>query len=607
MDLSGTSKRLQLQTVPGVAADTVALRCLDYDRDRFDIEFALTGAPGGAAGGGRPGERTTTKNSPPPRPPPPDGTTYNSYLIFGADAVALVDASHEKFRELYLPAVRAALAAAGRASIDFVVISHTEPDHSGLVPDVLDAFPGTTIIASKVALTYLGALMHRPFASRAVKTGDALDLGGGHALSFVNAPNLHWPDTMFTHDAAGGGALYTCDAFGAHYCTAAPYDTDLPSLSPHYAFYYDCLMKPNARSVTTALRKVAELEYGVIATGHGPVLRHHVATLVDRYAAWSAKAGAATTTVVVLHAGEYGHSERLHQALARGVVKAGVATELFDAATADPQELAAAVGRAAGVVLMAPPSSCADCAASVATLVSAVKRGARVLVAESYGGDDEPVDVLVSTLVDAGAPPVLDALRVKDAPGDADYVRFEQAGTDLAQALTCKEAAARVKAAMSNDVAKALARVSGGLYVVTAARGGGGASGAMVASWVAQASFEPLALTVAVAKDRAIETLMQVGDPFVLNCLSDTDAPAAMKHFLQRFPPGADRFAGVPTSPSPCGAPVLAAAVAHCECVVASRLDAGDHHVVVARVVGGGVADPAALTAVHRRKVATYY
>lgn len=170
IDLSSTGRRLQVQTVPDIAKNTTAIRSLDWDRDRFDIEFALT-----------------------------DGTTYNSYLIVGPDAIALVDASHEKFRGVYVPAVKRALkAATGRddASINHIIVSHTEPDHSGLVADVLDAFPGASVVASKVALTYLAALVRRPFASRAVKSGETLDLGGGHVLSFINAPNLHWPDTV---------------------------------------------------------------------------------------------------------------------------------------------------------------------------------------------------------------------------------------------------------------------------------------------------------------------------------------------------------------------------------------------------------------------------
>lgn len=128
------------------------------------------------------------------------------------------------------------------------------------------------------------------------------------------------------------------------------------------------------------------------------------------------------------------------------------------------------------------------------------------------------------------------------------------------------------------QLAKALGRVSGGLYVVTAARGS--AKSAMIASWVAQASFEPLGFTVAVAKDRAIESLLQVGDRFALNCLPEGDYQPLMKHFLKRFPPGADRFEGVNWTAADCGAPILLDAVAHMECSVVRRMEADDHWIV---------------------------
>ena len=76
--------------------------------------------------------------------------------------------------------------------------------------------------------------------------------------------------------------MYTCDAFGMHYCDEEVLDTELEVLSPHLRFYYDCLMRPNARSVLTALRKVSDLEYSTIATGHGPLLRYNVSEIVGR-------------------------------------------------------------------------------------------------------------------------------------------------------------------------------------------------------------------------------------------------------------------------------------------------------------------------------------
>ncbi|MGL4620126.1 MAG: flavin reductase family protein, partial [Chroococcidiopsis sp.] len=129
----------------------------------------------------------------------------------------------------------------------------------------------------------------------------------------------------------------------------------------------------------------------------------------------------------------------------------------------------------------------------------------------------------------------------------------------------------------------------------------------MLASWVAQASFQPLGVTIAVAKDRAIESLMQVGDRFVLNVLEEGNYQALMKHFLKRFPPGADRFAGVKTQMATNGSPILTDALAYMECEVASRMECNDHWIVYCTVYAGRVSKPESITAVHHRKLGNSY
>lgn len=89
-------------------------------------------------------------------------------------------------------------------------------------------------------------------------------------------------DVMQPASGTAAGVMYTCDAFGAHYCQEDPFDTALQPLAPHFRFYYDCLMRPNARSVLTALRKTQDLAYTTIATGHGPILRYNMQELVGR-------------------------------------------------------------------------------------------------------------------------------------------------------------------------------------------------------------------------------------------------------------------------------------------------------------------------------------
>ncbi|NEP76163.1 FprA family A-type flavoprotein, partial [Okeania sp. SIO2G5] len=321
---TASQKRLTIQTAD-IAEDTTTIRSLDWDRDRFDIEFGLQ-----------------------------NGTTYNSYIIRG-EKVALVDTSHEKFRQLYLDTLTGLI---DPSTIDYIIISHTEPDHSGLVKDVLELAPNATVVGAKVAIAFLEDLVHEPFERIIVKTGQTLDLGNGHSLEFLNAPNLHWPDTIFTYDAKTE-ILFTCDAFGMHYCNDLIFDEDLDAISPDYRFYYECLMAPNARSVLGAMKRMDKLEGDIttIATGHGPLLRHNLTELTGRYREWSQAKAKAEARAAVFYVSDYGYSDRLSQSIARGITKAGVAVDMLDLKTADAQEINELVGHSAALVVATPPAT----------------------------------------------------------------------------------------------------------------------------------------------------------------------------------------------------------------------------------------------------------
>ena len=563
-------RRLTMQTAE-IAPETRAIRSLDWDRDRFDIEFGLQ-----------------------------NGTTYNSFLIQG-EQTALVDTSHEKFRQLYLDTLTGLI---NPSEIDYIIISHTEPDHSGLVKDILHLATEATVVGSKVALQFLEDMVHQPFKRRIVKNGDRLDLGNGHELEFVSAPNLHWPDTMFTYDRKTQ-ILYTCDAFGLHYCDEHTFDEDLGAIEADFRYYYDCLMAPNARSVLSALKRMGELgKVSTIATGHGPLLYNNVDELTSRYRTWSQTKAKAETTVAVLYVSDYGYSDRLAQSIAQGIHKTGVAVEMVDLRSTDPQEVQELVSRTGGLVIGMPPVAAVAAQAAISTVLAAAKDKQVVGLFESYGGDDEPIDPLRSKFIELGLQQAFPAIRIKETPTETTYKLCEEAGTDLGQLLTRNRNIKQIKS-FDADLEKALGRISGGLYIITAKKGD--VTSAMLASWVSQASFQPIGLTIAVAKDRAIESLMQVGDGFVLNVLEEGNYQGLMKHFLKRFSPGADRFAGVKTQPAQNGSPILQEALAYIECQVASRLELNDHWIVYCTVDAGRVSNPDALTAVHHRKVGNYY
>ncbi len=566
-------RRLTVEKVE-IAPDTTAIRCLDWDRDRFDIEFGL-------------------KN----------GTTYNSFIIRG-EKTALVDTSHEKFRQQYMDTLTGEI---DPKEIDYLIISHTEPDHSGLVKDVLALAPQAIVVGAKVAIQFLENLVHQPFERLVVKNGDKLDLGNGHVIEFVSAPNLHWPDTIFSYDSKTK-VLFTCDAFGMHYCSDSTYDDDLAAVEEDYHFYYECLMGPNARSVLSAMKRMAELgEIGTVATGHGPLLRYNVVELTGRYKKWSQEQAKAETTVAVFYTSDYGFSDRLSQAIAHGITKTGVAVEMMDLKIADFQEVRELVGSAAGIVICSPPSNGAaaeNAEAAINTILVAANNKQSFGLCESGGGDDASVYPLRNKFKELGLKEAFPNILIKDAPTEAIYQLCDEAGTDLGQWLTRDKAVKQMKS-LDSDVDKALGRISGGLYIITAQKGE--VSSAMLASWVTQASFKPLGLTIAVAKDRAIESMMHAGDKFVLNVLEEGNYQSLMKHFLKRFAPGADRFAGVKTQPATNGSPILTDALAYMECEVVSRMELSDHHIVYAIVDNGRVSHPEALPAVHHRKVGNHY
>ncbi|MBD2464697.1 flavin reductase [Oscillatoria sp. FACHB-1407] len=565
-----TRTRLTMQQVE-IAPDTTTLRSLDWDRDRFDIEFALQ-----------------------------NGTTYNSFLIRG-EKTALIDTSHEKFRELYLDMLQGVI---DPQEIDYLIVSHTEPDHSGLIKDVLQLAPQITVVGAKVAIQFLEDLVHQPFERKLVKSGDRLDLGNGHELEFVSAPNLHWPDTIFTYDHKTQ-ILFTCDAFGMHYCNDFTYDEDLDLIEEDFKIYYDCLMGPNARSVLSAIKRMNELpEIQTIATGHGPLLRHHITDLVGRYREWSEAQAKAATSVGLFYVSGYGYSEKLAQAIANGISKTGVTVDLIDLTSADPQEVREAVDMASGLVIGMPPQSDDSTLAAMGTILAAAHTKQAIGLFESGGGNDESVHPLRNRFREIGLTEAFPPILIKETPTDATYQLCDEAGTDMGQWLTRDRAVKQMKS-LDNELDKALGRLSGGLYIITAKKGD--ISSAMLASWVSQASAKPLGITIAVAKDRAIESFMHVGDRFVLNVLEEGNHQTLMKHFLKRFSPGADRFAGVKTYAAVNGSPILGEALAYLECEVVSRIECSDHWIVYSTIDTGRVSKMDALTAVHHRKVGNHY
>ena len=248
---------------------------------------------------------------------------------------------------------------------------------------------------------------------------------------------------------------------------------------------------------------------------------------------------------------------------------------------------------------------------ALGTLLAEGDRGKPVGVFGSFGWSGEAIDLLENKLRDGGFRFAFEPIRIKFSP-DASMIRtLEETGTRFGRQLRKdqqkqqRRSGGGLSESRSDPAVLALGRVVGSLCVLTARKGD--LSGAMIASWVTQASFSPPGFTVAVAKDRAVEALMHIGDRFALNVLAEGQTSGPMKQFLQPFEPGADRFAGLELNASPSEQPLLPDALAWMEATVKQRMECGDHWLIYAEAAYGGVLDSDGNTAVHQRRSGANY
>ena len=250
------------------------------------------------------------------------GTTYNSYFINSLKP-AIIDVAKEKFSTAYLEKLRSVT---DPAAIQYIVLNHTEPDHSGSLGILLDLAPSATVVGSGNAIRYLEDIVNKPFRKLVVRDGDTLDLGN-KTLRFISAPNLHWPDTIYTY-LGEDRILFTCDSFGAHYCDPAMISTLSADYVESFRYYFDVILKPYSRFMIKAIDKIRDLNPDAICPGHGPVHREHLAefvSLTESYANdyLSLTAGKSVKKVLIAYVSAYGYTKLAAEYIASGILETG--------------------------------------------------------------------------------------------------------------------------------------------------------------------------------------------------------------------------------------------------------------------------------------------
>ena len=268
------------------------------------------------------------------------GTTYNSYLVKGADKTALIDGAHKGFEANFQENVEAIT---DFANIDYMVVNHTEPDHSGAIRLVIEKNPDIVVYGTAACLKNLDNIVRLPFNRVAVKDGDTLELGG-KTLTFCVSPNIHWPDTMMTY-LAEDKILFSCDFLGAHFAE--------PTMYVHKAYkkelyekefkvYYDAIMGPFAKFVIRALDRIKDLDIALVCPSHGPmIMGGDIQVAMDTYRKWATPEEKTDKTVAIYYVSAYGYTRQMCQYLAEKLEAKGLVVSAFDVIKTDAADIVA--------------------------------------------------------------------------------------------------------------------------------------------------------------------------------------------------------------------------------------------------------------------------
>ena len=353
------------------------------------------------------------------------GTTYNSYVLKAGDKTVLFETAKAKFFDDYIKKLNEIIDV---HHIDYLVVSHTEPDHAGSVEQLLDLSPQMKILATGCAIGFLKEIVNRDFVSIPVKDHQRMEIGN-KTLQFLIVPNLHWPDTMYTF-IEEEQILVTCDSFGSHYAHQGVLASTVPSREDYLKaakYYYDCIIGPFKPFMLKALNRVKTMDISMICTGHGPVLdtAESIKTIMQKYEECSTVINPNTKkTVVIPYVSAYGYTKELAEKIAEGIKDSGdIDVRSYDMVEADKaaveQELLFADG-----ILLGTPTILGEALAPIWELTLSMFAGTHggkfAGAFGSYGWSGE------------GVPHILERLKqLRMKVDDGFRVRFKPSRSDL--------------------------------------------------------------------------------------------------------------------------------------------------------------------------------
>jgi len=361
--------------------------------------------------------------------PLPYGTSFNAYLVVGREKIALVDTVHKTFSDELLENIRKVV---DPEKIDYLIMNHAEPDHASSIPQVFSVAKNAKLLVTKVGVD-MAKVFYDPPADRilAVKDGDTVDLGG-KTLRFLEAPWLHWPETMFTF-CVEDGVLFPCDFFGAHLAKSRLFDDEFDErLLPEAKRYYAEIMMPFPVAIQRALDKVENLDLRMIAPSHGPIYRNPK-RILDAYEKWAR--GALLPKVVVVYVSMWGSTERLEKTIVDAISAESVAVVPFNLLLTDMSHIFADLVDASAIVIGAPTvlNQPHPLAILATEFIRALKPRAKLAaIFGSFGWGRASARVIGERLGQSGFE-IVETLEVRGPPGKEDLEKAASLGKHVAR------------------------------------------------------------------------------------------------------------------------------------------------------------------------------
>ncbi len=348
------------------------------------------------------------------------GSSYNSYLI-KEEKTVLIDTVYQPFSDEFVENLANEVEL---SSIDYIVINHAEPDHSGALIELLRLIPDTPVYCTENGIKSIKGHYHQELNFKPVKTGDKLSLGNGKDLIFIQAPMLHWPDTMFCY-LTGDNILFSNDAFGQHFCSEMLFNdlVDPYELNAEAIKYYANILAPFSKLVLRKIDEIVKLNLPVdlICPSHGIVWRHDPMQIVQKYLAWANNYS--ENQVTVIYDTMYNGTRSVAENIVKGIIAAdkNITVKLYNAAKNDKNDMLTDIFRSKAI-LVGSPTVNNGIMSSIAGLLEMVKglkfMNKKAAAFGCFGWHDVSTKVIQDTLKDSGFELLLEPLRFVWAPDE---------------------------------------------------------------------------------------------------------------------------------------------------------------------------------------------